>query len=731
MTHKLAIIAGHFDHAGGESWPGVDPLAETLTEELPEWGVTVYNGGSVEDLEHEILPRCQHGDFTAVFCGLRKEEGAPRVLREIKRGKPIYLIMMMGVEGTTPLVECAYGLLGYRANLGVQVQIDKTPYPMRVFDPLGNIYGEVKHDIQGVGRVLARVMAHGLRVTRMRSIERPSYGAPYDPLEPSVQFQGIIEENAGAMQGFPGQLPEGVTRFLGNASFRRGARVFMTRRNISKTDIDGAHAFTEVWQGWENDEPVVFARHKPSVDTPIQLRLYREFPSMRYMLHLHAYLPDAPFTGTPVPCGALEEADEVIRVAKEHPKWLGLHAVNLLGHGCLLMAPRLRCFKGVEFLHRPCPEVFPLDALRPVKVQEWVPAWKDRAAERETYLQKRRQNHADTDVGAEPDSEDGEPSAPEGDQGADAPPEGPRATEPSRRPDHRATGARSMRLTWQKVSLDAVGLNAIPKRFVDAQWSHYFDVFDDEYKQVWDQSWTAGMCRNEQAVLLRDDHQDDAIVGGFLIQERDLDLRLRGFMVLESFRGHGYARPLLQEIDNIARAWLSQRDASLVCRMGVVTTVPYPRESEFSRFLQSQGWGVLPAADPQDEAEEKAARLYEKRGLTDLVRLRRVAVDRGVVLPQEVQDELRDLDGKQRLLVVAGLDGKLSHFRRSGKVSYSYTHCPVCADVGMQPDGKGDCTKCYIPITCQLPFHPEHGLRDDHLLGAAYWYGVRQFLLNL
>jgi len=290
-----------------------------------------------------------------------------------------------------------------------------------------------------------------------------------------------------------------------------------------------------------------------------------------------------------------------------------------------------------------------------------------------------------------------------------------------------------MRLTWQKVSLDAVGLNAIPKRFVDAQWSHYFDVFDDEYKQVWDQSWTAGMCRNEQAVLLRDDHQDDAIVGGFLIQGRDLDLRLRGFMVLESFRGHGYARFLLQAIDNVASKWVADQQPPMECRMGVVETVLYPRESEFSRFLLSKGWEALPVTGPKDSAEAEAQRLYERQGLSlkDLVRLRRVAVDQGVVLPQDVREELRGLDERQRLLVVAGLDGKLSHFRRSGKVSYSYTHCPVCADVGMQPDGKGDCTKCYIPITCQLPFREERGFREDHLLGSAYWYGVRQFLLNL
>ena len=38
-----------------------------------------------------------------------------------------------------------------------------------------------------------------------------------------------------------------------------------------------------------------------------------DLPKIRYMLHSHVYIKDAPTIVSTLPCGALEEADEILK----------------------------------------------------------------------------------------------------------------------------------------------------------------------------------------------------------------------------------------------------------------------------------------------------------------------------------------------------------------------------------------------------------------------------------
>jgi hypothetical protein len=90
------------------------------------------------------------------------------------------------------------------------------------------------------------------------------------------------------------------------------------------------------------------------------------------MLHAHCYvdttdIPDTVMlrTSRPVPCGALEEVTEICSVVSGYsytscgPRLL---AINLKGHGCLLIAKDVEIFKELQkhkdncFVQRPMPE---------------------------------------------------------------------------------------------------------------------------------------------------------------------------------------------------------------------------------------------------------------------------------------------------------------------------------------------------------------------------------------
>ncbi len=163
----------------------------------------------------------------------------------------------------------------------------------------------------------------------------------------------------------------GVTRFLGNMSFRcqngfpsfRGddGLIYVSRRNVDKRFIN-AESFVPTYRG-DDGKVYYYGEHKPSVDTPIQQRLYELFPQMNYMLHAHCYinLPGTAQTQHPVPCGALEEVQEIINATM----YKGLQdakliTVNLVGHGCIIMAASMEEIKNIPyeaFYSRVMPEV--------------------------------------------------------------------------------------------------------------------------------------------------------------------------------------------------------------------------------------------------------------------------------------------------------------------------------------------------------------------------------------
>jgi hypothetical protein len=85
---------------------------------------------------------------------------------------------------------------------------------------------------------------------------------------------------------------------------------------------------------------------KPSVDTPIQLEVYKTFENINFMIHGHAYIKSAPFTNKYFPCGDLREVDEICKLTNR-----GFKTINLKKHGFLIMAESLNDFdKSMSFL---------------------------------------------------------------------------------------------------------------------------------------------------------------------------------------------------------------------------------------------------------------------------------------------------------------------------------------------------------------------------------------------
>lgn len=151
---------------------------------------------------------------------------------------------------------------------------------------------------------------------------------------------------------------DGVTRLMGNASFRGNDDVIYTsERDMDKSLITRKH-FVPSFIG-DDGKTYYYGDVKPSKDTVVQLKLYQKLKNINFIVHCHCHIEDAPFTKQPVPCGSLEEISEVFDVIKNsynNDFDKEYYAINLIGHGCLVFGSDLNKMRQAKYLTRKLPE---------------------------------------------------------------------------------------------------------------------------------------------------------------------------------------------------------------------------------------------------------------------------------------------------------------------------------------------------------------------------------------
>jgi hypothetical protein len=268
--------------------------------------------------------------------------------------------------------------LAIKANLTIEFSKQEDKFNMMLFDPLGNVFYDGFEVSEMCNKLLIRV-DQLMHFTRVPSVQDTENEAP--SIFGDSEFFKFARNCADIFHNLI-RPTKGTERFLGNMSFRcqngfpsfRGENgiIYVSRRNVDKSEINAA-SFVPTYLD-ENMNTKYFGENKPSVDTPVQLRLYKLFPWANYMLHAHCYvdtfrMPETVMlhTENPIPCGALEEVNEISKLASEYtfkysltPRLL---AINLKGHGCLLIAKDVEIFKELQkhkdncFVQRPMPEL--------------------------------------------------------------------------------------------------------------------------------------------------------------------------------------------------------------------------------------------------------------------------------------------------------------------------------------------------------------------------------------
>jgi hypothetical protein len=354
---RVLLVAGRFDDQGGRPSGYAKKLGRALAVQLPSMSLATANGGHVLALP-TLFKTIEVCDVVLWMPDVPND--VPKMVDDIKKAYPRKLL----VTSKRNLTEDSYSLqdvvtraLAVKSNLVLMVSGARDRVLGTVLDPLGVVYCHEQPDVETVAKALAD------RVTKLTTFTRVpsrSVGAAIE-VPSEAEFFGLIRDHAERFH----EIIHGVNheRMLGNASFRcargfpsfkREGLIFVSRRNVDKRFI-GPEAFVATELA-DDGSVAYYGDIKPSVDTPIQLRLYDALPDVNYMLHSHTYVEGATFTDEPVPCGAIEEVDQILLARSQHRRSCDF-AINVLGHGSIYFAKDCRSMRDIPWIPRPIPEV--------------------------------------------------------------------------------------------------------------------------------------------------------------------------------------------------------------------------------------------------------------------------------------------------------------------------------------------------------------------------------------
>jgi len=303
-------------------------------------------------------------DVQLVFNSTSADEPRPNYLRQ----RPSQLVCTL-VEARAPqesVSRAAYRVLvKTMSNLLVYAVTDADPPASFMMTPeLGN--QELAHDAQHAARIADKALAlAGARWVIDNDVvaDLPEHLWQGDDHVRSMQRVGRELDGLGLL---PTVLPLedllserdrrvlmkvfGITQLsYGNLSTRRDASSFwMTGRGVDKSSLHDVGRHVLLVTGLDADAgrvrvsvpPGTDARARVSVDAVEHAMLYRDFPRIGAILHVHAWLPGIDSTRQSWPCGSVELAQETLDLVARQPDPANA-VIGLVNHGITATGPDL------------------------------------------------------------------------------------------------------------------------------------------------------------------------------------------------------------------------------------------------------------------------------------------------------------------------------------------------------------------------------------------------------
>lgn len=331
---KVGIVGGDFG-----SKPKKSKIMSILAENFEAY--TLINGGEYED-----LPKNTSTDLTIWAPNI--DNNFPKQYPFKNNTKDVLIITKRVRTEEDTNLKAVSRIFEAHANAVIVIYEAKNGFRFKLIDSLNTVWCDVE-----MLNVLANTIVNFYNFCKSSvRVKSVSLQVETDTDTKPENLQEFIEINktlAEHIQVSCGQ------RFFGNLSTRcsnlfptmRGSKIFSggmwvsprnsNKENISVEDMIYCHF---------NDKLIIveFAgKQKPSVDSPIQLKIYEACPQVNFMIHGHAFVIGAEETNKYYLCGDLREVPEAIKLIDDN----SFGAINLKNHGFLLYADTLKNLKNI------------------------------------------------------------------------------------------------------------------------------------------------------------------------------------------------------------------------------------------------------------------------------------------------------------------------------------------------------------------------------------------------
>jgi hypothetical protein len=348
-TSELLVIAGVFNENGGAASSFADAF---VRQSGTHFTIQSCNGGTLERLQTVIRSA---GRFPAVVW-LAQVDDSSCISRIKETNKRCLLVQARRNDRKMhTIAEIVSDMIESRTNLCLVIDHDTKQFDFKVVDALGNLWYEGADTTELIRR-LKWYISYALDLTRLSTI-----ATDLDKKETVVEddFFKIVRLYSAMFKAISGKSVEGEpafdeTRFRclhGYPSMRIDDTILISCRSIENDSISKSDFIAVENRG---DRICYSGSCKPGTDALVHLGLYRYYENIRYIIHGHCYVENAPTTMMHVPCGCLEEVEEIKKIFQNRHNTD--FAINALGHGCYICAQNLGCFTQCRLVAKPFPE---------------------------------------------------------------------------------------------------------------------------------------------------------------------------------------------------------------------------------------------------------------------------------------------------------------------------------------------------------------------------------------
>ena len=369
---RLLVIAGVFNAEGG----GPSPFADTFIERSRKhFDLQAFNGGDPALLD-EAVSLC--GSFRAILWLAHVKDGG--YLSRIKEvNKDCLLIQARRNDRKrNSLCEIILDMDKNGTDLCLIIDHDREKYDFKLLDTVANLWYEGPDTSEVITR-LQWYIDHVAELKRIKSAPSdftPSKITIDEDYYQIVRLFGAILKNVyKTAKSSECIMDSGALRSMhGYPSVRTDDAVLVSCRNIdargiTKDDFVPVETRTDVVSYSGNREP--------AIDTAVHLQLYKYYQNVKYIIHTHCCVEHAPMTSIYVPCGCIEDVDEINKI---YPNRNSCDfAINLLGHGCIILAENLGYFTQCRLVAKHFPEKMKKDHL------DYMRNWKDAGSAQDSF----------------------------------------------------------------------------------------------------------------------------------------------------------------------------------------------------------------------------------------------------------------------------------------------------------------------------------------------------------